>query len=222
MEYYGEKPKRFTKKWWQYFWDYYKWHTIAIVFVIVCVVVTVIEVKTQEKYDGSLVTVGRVVLIDELSDKLEENIEEAIDDIDQNGEKSILIERLMFSDDDEDVQYSAAMKMKYELKLQTDESFAFIMDEKLMEQTISNPETDGCFATVTEWLFEDINEDNIYYLNEKPYAIKLADSKILKDMGISGDSFYAVLKYNYDEKDEELNKQFENAKKILNAVVKEN
>ena len=220
MEYYGEKPKRFTKKWWQYFWDYYKWHTIAIVFVIVCVVVTVIEVKTQEKYDGSLVTVGRVVLIDELSDKLEKNIEEAIDDIDQNGEKSILIERLMFSDDDEDVQYSAAMKMKYELKLQTDESFAFIIDKTQLERSLKNSETQGCFATVSEWLTEDVTQEDLFEYNGKAYAVNLQNSKILKDLGLNGQDVYAVLRYNYKPDDEQLNKEFENAKKILNALSK--
>lgn len=220
MEYYGEKPKRFTKKWWQYFWDYYKWHTIAIVFVIVCVVVTVVEVKTQEKYDGSLVTVGRVVLTDELSDKLEENIEEAIDDIDQNGEKSILVEQLTFSDDDADVQYSSAMKMKYDLKLQTDESFAFIMDKTQLERSLASPDTDGCFATVTEWLEESVEEDDIFMYDKKPYAVNLKNSKLLKDMGLNGESVYAVLRYNYKPDKEELKLQFENAKKILNALSK--
>jgi len=222
MEYYGPKPKKFTKEWWPYFWDYYKWHTIAVVAAVIAIVTTVVQVMNQEKYDGSFVCAGNIAFPQEYGQKLEEYIEKSVDDLNSNGEKSILFEQITFSEDDVDAQYSAAMRMKFDIKLQTNESFAFIMDEKLMEQTISNPETDGCFATVTEWLFEDINEDNIYYLNEKPYAIKLADSKILKDMGISGDSFYAVLKYNYDEKDEELNKQFENAKKILNAVVKEN
>ena len=32
-EKYGVKPKIFTKEWWPYFWKYYKWHTIAILFV---------------------------------------------------------------------------------------------------------------------------------------------------------------------------------------------
>ena len=32
-EKYGTVPKKFTSAWWEYFWDYYKWHTIATVFV---------------------------------------------------------------------------------------------------------------------------------------------------------------------------------------------
>ena len=220
MEYYGEKPKKFTKEWWPYFWDYYKWHTIAIIFVVVSVVWTAVDIITQEKYDGSLVTVGEVVLTDELSDELKKNVSVAVDDIDGNGTKSVLVEQLAFSDNDVDVQYSSAMKMKYELKLQTDESFAFIMDKTQLERSLSSSDTQGCFATVTEWLTEDINKEDMFEYDKKPYAVSLKNSKLFKDMGLNGENVYAVLRYNYKSDKEELNSQFENAKKILNALLK--
>ena len=42
-EKYGVVPKRFTREWWDYFWMYYKWHTIAIAFVIIAVTVTIVQ-----------------------------------------------------------------------------------------------------------------------------------------------------------------------------------
>ncbi len=221
MEYYGPKPKIFTKEWWPYYWDYYKWHTIAVVAAVVAIVATVIQVANQEKYDGSFVCAGNIVFPQEYSDKIEEQLEEAVDDLDENGEKSVLMEQLTFSKDDVDAQYSAAMRMKFDIKLQTNESFAFIMDEELMTQTLKNPETDGCFATVEEWLTAEVSEENIYKIDGTPYAVKLTDSKMIKELGLLGDNIYAVLKYNYDETDEELNRQFENAKKMLNTIVLE-
>ncbi len=222
MEYYGPKPKKFTKEWWPYFWDYYKWHTIAVAAAVIAIVSTVVQVANQDRYDGSFVCAGDVAFPMEYADKFESYIEEAVDDIDSNGEKAVLFEQLTFSENDVDAQYSAAMRMKFDLKLQTNESFAFIMDKNLAEKTLASPDTEGCFATTDEWLTEKVSEENIYYSDGKPYAIKLTNSAILKNMGFKGDDFYAVLRYNYDKSDEELNKQFENAKKMLNAVVREN
>ncbi len=221
MEYYGPKPEKFTKKWWEYFWDYYKWHTIVIIAVIIAIITTVVQVLNQEKYDGSLVCAGNVAFPMQYEQMITEHIKEACDDIDADGEKNVLIEQLTFSKDDVDAQYSAAMRTKFDLKLQTNESFAFIMDKELLEQSLTNEQLEGCFAPLDEWLLEDISEENIYSLKGVPYAVKLADSKLLGDMGISGDYFYIVLRYNYDTNDAELEKQFENAKKMLNSIVRE-
>ena len=43
-EKYGTIPKRFTPEWWEYFWMYYKVHTIAITLVILAVAITVYQV----------------------------------------------------------------------------------------------------------------------------------------------------------------------------------
>ena len=39
-EKYGEVPPKFTKKWWEYFWDYYKWHVIITVVAVLIASVT--------------------------------------------------------------------------------------------------------------------------------------------------------------------------------------
>ena len=221
MEYYGPKPEKFTKKWWEYFWDYYKWHTIAVVAAILAIITTIVQVVNQTKYDCSLVCAGNVAFPMEFEEKFVTHIEKAVDDLDGDGEKNVLLEQLVFSKDDVDAQYSAAMRTKFDLKFQTNESFAFIMDEELLEQSLTNEQLEGCFVPLNEWLLEDISEESIYSINDIPYAVKLAGSKLLKDVGFSTNNFYAVLRYNYDEKNEEYIKQFENAKKMLNAVVKE-
>ena len=221
MEYYGPKPEKFTKKWWEYFWDYYKWHTIAVVAIIIAVVTTIVQVSNQTKYDGSFVCAGNVAFPLEFEEKFVSHIKTAVDDLDGDGEKNVLLEQLTFSKDDTDAQYLAAMRTKFDLKLQTNESFAFIMDEELLTQSLTNDALEGCFVPLNEWLLEDISEESIYSINDIPYAVKLTDSKLLKEVGFPTNNFYAVLRYNYDEKNEEYIKQFENAKKMLNAVAKE-
>lgn len=220
MEYYGEKPKKFTKEWWPYFWDYYKWHTIVAVAIVLSVVITVVQVKTAEKYDCSLVTAGKIVFTDETRDKLKESLDKIIDDTDENGTKSVLIEQLAFSLDDEDAQYAGAMQTKFDLKMQTDETFAFVIDREQLERSLSSSELEGCFASVDEWLTEEINEADIYEYEGRAFAVNLKNSKLLKDLGINGENAYAVLRYNYKPEKENLEKEFANAKKILNELVK--
>ena len=66
MEKYGEIPKRFTKKWWEYFWDYYKIHTIATIAIVVAVASTISQCVNKIDYDLSLVTTGLPLLSQEI------------------------------------------------------------------------------------------------------------------------------------------------------------
>ena len=221
MEYYGPKPKKFTKEWWPYFWDYYKWHTIAVVAAIVAIVATVVQVATQKKYDGNLVVAGNVAFPYEYGEKLETALNNASDDIDANGEKAILVETVTFSSEDIDAQMAGALRQKYDIKLSTDESFAFIMDKELLKQTVESETTGECIVPVSQWLTEKVSEENIYILNGKGYAVNLSDSKILSEIGLPDYEVYAVLKHIYNPEDEKMMKEFENAKKLLNALCVE-
>ena len=46
-EKYGEVPPKFTKKWWEYFWDYYKWHVIITVVAVLIASVTIVQCATR-------------------------------------------------------------------------------------------------------------------------------------------------------------------------------
>ena len=51
MERYGEKPKRFTREWFEYVWEYYKIHIIVTILVIAAVVYTWVSIATRPYYD---------------------------------------------------------------------------------------------------------------------------------------------------------------------------
>ena len=53
-EKYGEVPPKFTKKWWEYFWDYYKWHVIITVVAVLIASVTIVQCATRPKYECCL------------------------------------------------------------------------------------------------------------------------------------------------------------------------
>ena len=59
-EKYGEVPPKFTKKWWEYFWDYYKWHVIITVVAVLIASVTIVQCATRPKYDMNVVYAGHM------------------------------------------------------------------------------------------------------------------------------------------------------------------
>lgn len=44
-EKYGEKPEKFTAKFFEYIWNYYKWYIIAFIVAIVLGVFTVFQIR---------------------------------------------------------------------------------------------------------------------------------------------------------------------------------
>ena len=97
-EKYGEVPPKFTKKWWEYFWDYYKWHVIITVVAVLIASVTIVQCATRPKYDMNVVYAGHMNYSEEEINKLKEIISERISDIDGNGENSVLLSTLVFAD----------------------------------------------------------------------------------------------------------------------------
>ena len=77
-EKYGEVPPKFTKKWWEYFWDYYKWHVIITVVAVLIASVTIVQCATRQKYDMNVVYAGHMNYSEEEINKLKEIISERI------------------------------------------------------------------------------------------------------------------------------------------------
>ena len=75
-EKYGEVPPKFTKKWWEYFWDYYKWHVIITVVAVLIASVTIVQCATRPKYDMNVVYAGHMNYSEEEINKLKEIISE--------------------------------------------------------------------------------------------------------------------------------------------------
>ena len=94
MEKYGTIPPRFSRAWWSYFWEYYKWHTIISAAIILLVGVTVYQSVTSPKYDLTITNAGGVQLADDMSDRLCADLGGIIADSDANGETNVFLQQL--------------------------------------------------------------------------------------------------------------------------------
>ncbi|MDY3929035.1 MAG: hypothetical protein SOZ34_06700 [Clostridia bacterium] len=214
-EHYGTKPKMFTKAWWGYFWDYYKIHTIVVVSIIAAIGITVYQVKTSPKYDYHIVYAGSMYMEDEAVQKV---FEPLIDDTDNNGEKKVDVQQLVFSEDEQDAQYIAAMVTKIQLQFVTDDCMLFIFDNNKAKYYFGNESMDGVFQPTENWLQTETEDKPIYDFGGEGYAVSLADSKLLKDAGINCENLYVCVRA-YESDDESVLQNIETAKKIANALV---
>ena len=221
-EKYGVVPKRFTREWWDYFWMYYKWHTIAVVFIVIAVTVTVVQKINAPKYDLTLTYAGTGYISEQSSDKLQKSLSPLCDDVDGNGKKQLSFLQINLSEDSKDAQYNMAMSMKLQLSLSEDETYIFIMDENLVKTYSGDDEQSGVFAPVKDWLKADVAEDKLYAANSGGYvAVKLDGNKYLENAGIDTNGKYLVMRFYPREDQEKQVNGYNAAAKLANKILSE-
>lgn len=212
MEVYGTKPKRFTKEWWGYFWDYYKWHTIGGAFAAVLIGVTFVQCATQTNYDLQVDFIAEYGLQSEEQEALVALAESAAEDITENGKTEAFVLALNMVET-QDMQMTQAMQTKLMIEMGYSDGYTFIMSKKyadmLTEYEVLQP--------TSEWAGEYANDGVV---------ISLADCRKLSEIGIetSGDrELYigiAPLKEN-DIGDEEKIARYENGVRFAKSLIEQ-
>lgn len=216
-EKYGEVPPKFTKKWWEYFWDYYKWHTIVGMCIIAAIVITVVQVKNREKYDMNILVGTYSYIATESIESLTNELEEKINDVDDNGENNIMLLYNGFSDSIEQAEYNSIMKARFSLYLQEDNSFIFIVDKQGSQLLLDMDYCDEMYVPSSE-LTSSI-EGGLKGGDGVVYGTPLKNSTLLKKHKINGENLYLILRKNF--KDDELNaKAFDESLKLVEELIK--
>lgn len=201
-EKYGVVPKRFTREWWDYFWMYYKWHTIVAAFIIIAVTVTIVQKINAPKYDITLTYAGNDYISEQSTDELQKALSPLCDDVDGNGKKALSFLQLNLSDEGNDPQYTMAMSMKLQLSLSEDETYIFIMDENLIKTYSESDGAGGAFAHVKDWLTAEISDDKLYAASNGEFAaVRLDGNKYLTAAGIDTSGKYLAMRF-YPRKDQ--------------------
>lgn len=219
-ERYGTIPQKFTKEWWEYFWMYYKWHTISIFFAVVIIGFSVYSTITAEKYDLTLTYAGGSHYSEETIQKLEDTLSPLCKDIDENGESSIFLSQLDIDFESQDYEYLSAMLTKLDLIFAEDETYLFILNKDSAERYKGESADKAAFAPLADWLTTDISDMNTYSAHGEHYGVDISNLKIFKDLGMDMTDHYLFMRY-YPRKDQEkkqlkgYNAAIELANKIL-------
>ncbi|MBR5270749.1 MAG: hypothetical protein IKV64_01045 [Clostridia bacterium] len=216
-EKYGEVPPRFTKKWWEYFWDYYKWHTVTVICIIAAIVLTVVQIKNREEYDLNILVGTYSHMTTESVESLTNELEEKINDVDANGESNIMLLYNGFSDSVEQREYDSVMKARFSLYLQEDKSFIFIVDEQSSQLLLDIDYCDEMYVPSSELVSN--TDGGLKGADGVVYGIPLKNSTLLKKHKINGENLYLILRESF--KDNTLNtKAFDESLKLVEELIK--
>ena len=211
-----EVPKRFSKDWWAYIYEYYKYHILAAVLVLVFLIYIVNNIINPVRYDANVVMAGDVYVSDEQSQKLESVLAELAGDIDGNGKKSIYLLNIFLSSDgsNTDVQLEMAYRQKLSIEMFVEDNMIFILDSAVALQYLEQSEE--AFFETKDWA-GDFGGKLLSH-NGKDYGVSLENNSFLKECGIDGSDLYLVIKNTEILKknnEERVIKTIDFAKKII-------
>ena len=224
MEKYGEIPKRFTKKWWEYFWDYYKIHTIATVAIVVAIASTISQCVNKIDYDLTVVTTGLPTLSHQNDETLCSALSELCEDIDGKDGTNVYISQIPIGVEGQDPEYEATLMQSFMIELGFGEGYIYFFSDECADSYLNRDDVAYSFMPISEWGIGDTDLEGRkikLYMGEV-YALSMEGNSLLEEAGIDTSDCYMMMRYpRYNEKDDEQAlKKFENAKKAAHAILK--
>lgn len=128
-----KKKKDFQSKWENY-WYYYKYHTLAAVFVLIMICVFINDKLQQVDYDYRISAVTDYNLAEEQLNRLEEAFTNVADDRNGDGEIHVLVSNYTITKDgNENPQVEMANQTKFMADLETGDSLIFIYSDDVYD-----------------------------------------------------------------------------------------
>lgn len=217
-EKYGTIPPKYTKEWWAYFWEYYRWHVIITVAAVLITAVTIAQCASRPVYDEYVTYAGHKQYSDKQAERIEQLMAAEIEDADGNGENAVLLRQLMFSDTAGSEEYDYALQTKLDLSMSDECTFVYLFDKALAERQLSKTSVGDLFVPVSEWS-QSSDVAGLAAADGTVYAASLTDSSVLKENDLYNDDLYIMVKRNYKD-DEKNNASFSGAFNIARMFIK--
>ena len=205
------KPKTFTKEWFGYVWDYYKWYMISGVFFIVLLVMFVVTFFTNDRSDANINFIATTIIPQEKAQKIEEICQKNSNDINENKNVDISFTQLNFTEaNKEDIEAHRALMEKRMILYADEDELIFIVDSGMFSEVVESKYTEGMFVKSSEWVKGD-------YTKAGEYAVSLKGSTAFKEAGIDSSEMYILVAKN---RKDGLQEKERNAINIANFLIK--
>lgn len=224
MEKYGEIPKRFTKAWWSYFWDYYKWRVIGIAAVIILILGTAVQCALKVRYDMIVTYAGDKVFTDESIKRLETGMADDIDDITGNNKKDVDIRQITIAKEgtaNAASEYNYGMLTKLDLEFTAGDSYLYLFSKQEMNRIMLRESPAQLFDCVDDWALSPVDSSMTGKSKGKPYVVNLKGNAYFENLGFSTDDLYLAVKSvrESDQNKPKVQKQHDNAVKLANQIL---
>ena len=220
MEKYGTIPKKFTKAWWEYVWDYYKFHIAAVLFVLFFIGSIVHTNLNRKYYDMYITYIGKKSVDLYTEDVFRELFIPVLEETNGDGKIDIAynvynVENPTYDNLLTEEEYATESRIMVDLE--AGDSFFYILSranaENLYEQS-------NCFEPVWVYKPDALEEDVIMSKEDYPFALSLAGNQKLIQKGIDPSNLYLAVKKVYpreqdDERKIKIHQNSINAAKLL-------
>ncbi len=215
------KPKRFSKEWFSYVWDYYKVHIICVLVGLFLLFITYNDYKNTVRYDLDVQFIAGGVIPSEIAEEIARKSEIFIRDIDENGEKNVSFNQLNFTlDAIADGNTAMTLENKLASVLASEDQMFYIFDTMMLNDVVNMNAAEGIFLPVETYFTTEDTNISFFECDGVNCAVSLKDSTILRELNIDASDLYVAVRMNYDEADEDLKKRHENAVLLANALAK--
>lgn len=197
MEVYGEKPKRFTAKWWEYIWDYYKWHFVCVLFIIFTLVTTLQQCITRPNYDLKITAVTEQPLVLSQQDAIRTEAEGVISDATGNGITEAYVMPISMNEQS-DAQTIQAEYTRLTIEVSLPEAYVFILSKAYIQNVLEVE----ILESTDVWADGTAGE----------YLVSLNGNEKLSALGIDTEELYlGVVGLTDDKREDEVEKaRYEN------------
>ncbi len=216
-----EKPKKFTKEWFNYIWCYYKVHFFIIIAIIILLAATISEFKNKIDYDLRMVYCTTEGYSEIIESSLPERLEEEINDVNGDGEKHFLVSQISFSEDvvGDSTQYLASENKLLSL-LSVEDEMLFVCDDYMMKYILDLGMTEDAFISVSEWSDSETAKSLGINYAGGTYAASLKNSLVFNEIAENENELFIMVKDNIEPDDEKNCARYEESKKIANKIIK--
>lgn len=213
-----KKYKITSLKFWQNYWEYYKLHTIAVLFVVILTAVGVRSCMNKVDIDLNVMYVGEYLM--PMPEKLEAMLKESVKDVDGDGKVTINISNDAYSGG-KDVEAGVAIFNKIDAELMAGDPFILMTDEVY----IGRFENTSALQPIEDIIEgKDIPEENIKRDSKTgaAIAVDVSNMPIGMEVGaLTGKKIYVGIKVLPKDKmdNEKYVELFEESKNALGKML---
>ncbi len=175
-----EAPKQSFSKWLDNYWYHYKWHTIAVVFVIIVAIVCTVQLLNRSDYDAVIAYAGSKDVSKKAENgdvaeivTLQTSLKDVVADVDENGEVSISLETFFW--------LSAAEIKALEAELAQKREEEGVVDEINYNLLTSNRDTVNSLMLSSEYFLWFMSDDLYEYIKASSNESRFVDLAAMPD-----------------------------------------
>ena len=201
-----------TKQKFEYIKDYYKWHIIIALLIVIAIVCTVVHFATKEEYDIRLFYAGEAYIGSDYAEGIN-SLTDFCDDITGDGEVKLLFDQFCYGGLN-DPQYLTTMTATLEKMIAKEDDVCLVLADEGLAKTVLA--MSGKYVMQAD-LWATDSEGDYLVVSGFPGAVSLKNSAYLKENGFYVDNLYIML-LDKEYKDASA---FENAKKVALSLIRE-